>query len=127
MRGGPLGVTKDAAHGFAAEAEAFVLDELLPEMRIVEAGIFAARQFEHPLTELRGHGPGFGLTAVAVPHPSDGIGLEAAFEPLHLAFAALFQSLAFAEALSDSTSPSLEGDTLSLQLWGDIILERLQC
>src|ERR1700722_13359814 len=36
------------------------------------------------------------------------------------------QSLSLVGTLSDSSSPSLEGDRVSLQLWGDIILEHLQ-
>src|SRR5208337_4555448 len=36
------------------------------------------------------------------------------------------QSLSLVGTLSDSSLPSLEGDRVSLQLWGDIILEHLQ-
>src|SRR6202023_3951789 len=37
------------------------------------------------------------------------------------------QSLSPVETLSDSLSPSSQGDKVSLQLRGDIILEHLQC
>src|ERR1035438_7606641 len=43
--------------------------------------------------------------------------VRSASRPLHS------QSLSLVGTLSDSSSPSLEGDRVSLQLWGDIILE----
>src|SRR6202521_912518 len=46
--------------------------------------------------------------------------VRSASRPLHS------QSLSLVGTLSDSSSPSLEGDRVSLQLWGDIILEHLQ-
>jgi len=74
-------------------------------------------------------------------HPADRIGPIAALEALYLTFTQLQQTGGFAYAqppaccllnyfslvgtLSDSSSPSLEGDKVSLQLWGDIILEHL--
>jgi hypothetical protein len=42
---------------------------------------------------------------------------SAAFEPVVAA--------GVGQTLSDSSSPSWEGDRISLQLWGDIILEHL--
>src|ERR1035438_5147975 len=45
--------------------------------------------------------------------------VRSASRPLHS------QSLSLVGTLSDSSSPSLEGDRVSLQLWGDIILEHL--
>src|SRR5437660_12163235 len=61
-------------------------------------------------------------------HPAHRVGPIAAFEPLYLALAQLqhSQSPSLAETLSDSSPPSLEGDRISLQLGGDIILEHLQ-
>src|SRR5208283_716950 len=47
--------------------------------------------------------------------------VRSASRPLHS------QSLSPVGTLSDSSSPSLQGDRVSLQLWGDIILEQLQC
>src|SRR5437588_1357437 len=63
-------------------------------------------------------------------HPAHRVGPIAAFEPLYLALAQLQQPLhsqspSLAETLSDSSPPSLEGDRISLQLGGDIILEHL--
>src|SRR5437660_8126782 len=60
-------------------------------------------------------------------HPAHRVGPIAAFEPLYLALAQLqhSQSPSLAETLSDSSPPSLEGDRISLQLGGDIILEHL--
>src|ERR1035438_8723462 len=46
--------------------------------------------------------------------------VRSASRPLHS------QSLSLVGTLSDSSSPSFEGDRVSLQLWGDIILEHLQ-
>lgn len=89
MRGGPLGVTQNAADALAAEGETFVLDELLLKMGVVEASILAPRQIDNALTQFGDQGPGLGLPPVAMPHPVRGMGLEAAFEALHLAFAAL--------------------------------------
>src|SRR5664280_3194227 len=45
--------------------------------------------------------------------------VRSASRPLHS------QSLSPVETLSDSWSPSLQGDKVSLQLWGDITLEHL--
>src|ERR1035438_2460696 len=45
--------------------------------------------------------------------------VRSASRPLHS------QSLSLVGTLSDSSSPSFEGDRVSLQLWGDIILEHL--
>src|SRR5664279_1541910 len=47
--------------------------------------------------------------------------VRSASRPLHS------QSLSPVGTLSDSWSPSLQGDKVSLQLRGDIILEHLQC
>src|SRR5438445_2334052 len=60
-------------------------------------------------------------------HPAHRVGPIAAFEPLYLALAQLqhSQSPSLAENFSDSSPPSLEGDRISLQLGGDIILEHL--
>src|ERR1035437_10295151 len=46
--------------------------------------------------------------------------VRSASRPLHS------QSLSLVGTLSDSSSPSLQGDKVSLHLWGDIILEHLQ-
>src|ERR1019366_7637486 len=46
--------------------------------------------------------------------------VRSASRPLHS------QSLSPVGTLSDSSSPSLQGDKVWLQLWGDIILEHLQ-
>src|ERR1022692_4652398 len=46
--------------------------------------------------------------------------VRSASRPLHS------QSLSPVGTLSDSSSPSLKGDKVSLHLWGDIILEHLQ-
>ena len=89
LRRRAFGVAKNAAHALAAEGDAFVGDEFLLEMGVVEAGVFAACQFEDTLTKGGGQGPRFGSAAVAMPHPGGGVGLEAALEALHLAFTAL--------------------------------------
>jgi hypothetical protein len=110
-------------------------------MRIVEALILAASQVQDQLLLGNRQGPRHGASAIAVLHPADRIGPIAAFEALYLTFTQLQQTGGFAYAqppaccllnyfslvgtLSDSSSPSLEGDKVSLQLWGDIILEHL--
>src|SRR5258708_1621374 len=96
-------------------------------MRIVEALVLAPGQGQDQLLLRKRNRPGHGTSAIAVLHPADGIGPIAAFEPLYLPFTQLqhSQSLSLVGTLSDSSSPSLEGDKVSLQLWGDIILEHL--
>src|ERR1019366_447581 len=45
LRGGQLGPPQNTAQGFAAEAESFILHQLVVKMRVVEAGILGAGQF----------------------------------------------------------------------------------
>src|SRR5258706_1188961 len=67
-------------------------------MRIVEARILAARQGYDQLLVRNGNGPGHGASAIAMLHPTQRIGLIAAFEPLHLALAQMQQAGGFAYA-----------------------------
>src|SRR5258706_13054659 len=67
-------------------------------MRIVEAHILAARQGYDQLLLRNGNGPGHGASAIAMLHPTQRIGLIAAFEPLHLALAQMQQAGGFAYA-----------------------------
>src|SRR5260370_159759 len=81
-----------------------------------------------------------GAAAIAVLYPPQRIGLIAALQPLYLALTQMQQTGGFAYAQPNAccifnhlhslelfltSSPSLEGDRISLQLWGDIILEHL--
>src|SRR5437660_11707743 len=107
-------------------------------MRIVEAHILTAGQgHDQPLLG-NGNGPGDAAAAIAVLYPPQRIGLIAALQPLYLALAQMQQTGGFAYAQPNAccifnhlhslelfltSSPSLEGDRISLQLWGDIILE----
>src|SRR5664280_674972 len=112
------------------------------QVGIVKALILAAGQAQDQLLLGNRNRPRHAASAIAVLHPVEGIGPIAAFEALHLALAQLQQAGGFAlrsasrplhsqslspvGTLSDSWSPSFEGDRVSLQLWGDIILEHLQ-
>ena len=103
-------------------------------MRIVEAHILTAGQgHDQPLLG-NGNGPGHGAAAIAVLYPPQRIGLIAALAQMQqtggFAYAqpnacCIFNHLHSLELFLTS-SPSLEGDRISLQLWGDIILEHLQ-
>jgi hypothetical protein len=62
-------------------------------------------------------------------HPARGIGLKTALKTLYLAISqgcCILNDFHPVRTLSDSSSPSLEGDRVSSQLWGDIIFEHLQ-
>lgn len=89
LRRGEMGAAKEAAQGLAAEGEALVFDEFLMEVGVVESSITGARQFEHLLAYLIGQCPGLRASGVAVQQPSNGVGLIAAHQALHLASAAL--------------------------------------
>src|SRR5580700_10332821 len=93
-----LGAAQDAAHGFAADRQMLFAVQFLAEMRIVEALILAAGQFEDRPPQRSGQSPGRWPSAIAVMHPGHGIGTVAALEPLHLAFTQLQQSRCFAYA-----------------------------
>jgi hypothetical protein len=67
-------------------------------MRIVEAPILAACQFQDRAPRGGGQSPGHGPSAIAVMHPSHGIGAVAPLEPLHLAFTQLQQTCGLAYA-----------------------------
>ena len=57
---------QQTAEGLAAEGEAFMFDELLAEMMIVEAGVAGARQTEDALAGAFGQAAGTGATAAGV-------------------------------------------------------------
>src|SRR5258706_7849276 len=67
-------------------------------MRIVEAHILAAGQGYDQLLQRNGNGRGHGASAIAMLHPTQRIGLIAAFEPLYLALAQMQQAGGFAYA-----------------------------
>src|SRR5271166_6294882 len=67
-------------------------------MGIVEPLILAAGQAQDQLLLGKRNGPRHGASAIAVLHPGYGIGLIAALEALHLAFAQLQQTGGFAYA-----------------------------
>src|ERR1035438_6215091 len=92
-------------------------------MRIVEALILAPSPGQDQLLLGNRNRPRHAASAIAMLHPVHRIRPIAAFQPLHLTLH--FQSPSPVGTLSDSSSPSLEGDRVSLQLWGDIILEHL--
>ena len=99
LRRSQLGSPQDAAHGLAADLEILLGVQFFTEMRIVEAGILAARQFEDGAPLQRGQSPGHRPSAVAVLHPTDAVGTIAPLEPLHLSLTQLQQtsSLAYAQ------------------------------
>jgi hypothetical protein len=72
--------------------EVLLAVQFLAEMRIVEALILAAGQFEDGAAQSRGQSPGHGPSAIAVMHPIDTVGTIAPLEPLHLPFTQLQQS-----------------------------------
>ena len=85
-RSQPCGAQK-APQAFAGEGKAFLGDELLVQMGIVEAGISGACQVEDALPPVGGKSPRFGEAAVAMRQPIGGAGLKATFKALHLSFA----------------------------------------
>src|ERR1019366_5992871 len=89
LRGGQLGPPQNTAQGFAAEAESFILHQLVVKMRVVEAGILGAGQFQHPLAQGRIERPGFGPAPIAMLYPGGGIGLITPLQALYLPFATL--------------------------------------
>lgn len=89
LRRGDVGGAQNAAQGLAAEGKAFVFDQLLMQVGIVESGIAGASQLDHLLASLVGQRPGLWMSGVAVHQPSDGVGLIAALKTLHLSFTAL--------------------------------------
>ena len=93
-----LGAAQNAAYGLAADRQMLFAVQLLAEMRIVEANILAACQFENRPALGSGKSPGHGPSAIAVMHPGHGVGTIAPLEPLHLAFTQLQQARGFAYA-----------------------------
>src|SRR5579863_8864832 len=79
-----LGRAQDAAHGLATDLEFLLRVQFFAEMRIIEALILAPCQVKDGPAQARGQGPGHGPPAIAVMHPSHGIGTIAPLEPLHL-------------------------------------------
>ena len=98
LRGSQLGSAQDAAHGLAADGQMLFAVEFLAEMRIVEAGILAARQTQDGLAQSNRQSPRHGPSAIAMVHPSNGVGAIAPLEPLYLPFTQLQQTGGFAYA-----------------------------
>jgi hypothetical protein len=92
------GTAQDAAHALAADLEVFLGVQFFAEMRIVEALILAACQFQDRPAQSRRQSPGHGPSTIAVMHPSHGVGTVALLEPLHLPFTPLQQTGGFAHA-----------------------------
>jgi len=95
LRGSQFGGPQNAPHCFPAERQIFLSAQFLREMRIVEANILAACQFENRPALSSGESPGHGPSTIAVMHPGHGIGTVAPLEPLHLAFTQLQQTSSF--------------------------------
>src|ERR1700688_3587529 len=92
--GGP----QNAPHGFAAERQIFLGAKFLREMRIVEAMISAAGQAQDQLLLRKRNSPRPALSAIAMLHPIQRIGLITALQALYLAFTQLQQPGGFAYA-----------------------------
>jgi hypothetical protein len=98
LRRSQFGGPQDAAHGLAADREALFRTKFFRQMRIVEALILASGQDQDQMLLGKRQGPRHGASAIAVLHPSDGIGPITALEPLHLTFTQLQQTGGFAYA-----------------------------
>src|SRR6202049_1067216 len=66
LRGSQLGGAQDAAHALAADYQVLRGLQFFPKMRIVEALILAARQFQDRPAQDGGQSPGHGPSAIAV-------------------------------------------------------------
>jgi hypothetical protein len=89
---------QDGAHALAADRQMLFAVKFLTEMRIVEASILAAGQFEDGAPQGHGQSSRHGPSAVAVMHPIDAVETIAPLEPLHLPFTQLQQKSSFAYA-----------------------------
>ena len=69
-----LGGAQNAAYGLAADRQMLFAVQFLAEMRIVEANILAADQFENRATLGSRESPGHRPSAIAVMHPGHGVG-----------------------------------------------------
>ena len=65
---------QNGAHALAADRQMLFAVKFLTEMRIVEASILAAGQFEDGAPQRHGQSPRHGPSAVAVMHPIDAVG-----------------------------------------------------